>query len=917
MIDYKYKDLFLKSHIDKQLRIATDDGLFTATNPDINWENFELSESLCSDSELHFGNCEPSMVKFQIRNAFIPLAGKWLTVTETLDGNTDVPFQYGRYKVFSDVPTADKEYRDITAYDAMYDILNADMAAWYNSVLPNKNNTVTLRQFRTSFIRHFGLTEAAPARGLVNDNMTVEKTIEPEEISGKDIITAICEINGCFGHIGRDGKFHYIYLPQAIEGLYPANDLYPDHAPEWMVQAKTGHLYPQDPQSTRLGTGRYIKCQYEDYITKRIARLQIRQKENDIGIIWPDENGIDSDNCYIIEDNFLVYGKSHDELSGIARNIFSKITDIVYRPFDAVCVGNPCLEVGDPVRFPTKYAIVESYILKRTLKGIQALRDSYKADGTEKYSEKLNGLQKSIVQLKGKTNVLERTVDETRLEMKDMGEGLSNTISITTKGLEENIKNTKEGLETQISATAGQIRTEISNEVNGLNSTINQTAKDIRTEVSETYETKKDASVQYGSIRSSITQTANSIKSEVAETYETKTGAQTQYKSLSSSISQTAGEIRTEVSSNYETKTSATSNYNSLSSRITQNATKIESKVSNSEFGTKITQNASSVQIAWNNISNYIQFESGELRIYDSSNAASKQLVSKFNYSGNHFYRDGYYIGNIGTGKWAQDSLHKSLDFHLEPQGKFMAFAQKESDSETEYKAMLTFSRADSIYREYGVHLGCGLYTNGYPIYLYENSYISASSRGISVYADKFIEYWVKGGSFGYYYHIFALYDDEINVRRNLDMNNYSILNQSDIRLKKNILPPDTDAFGVINSIELKQFDWRESGEHVELGAIAQQVYKVCPDLVNISKDGLYSLQLDKFIPYLVGAVQMLSKKVDVLECGNMGLEPYGLLEQDLYNNAENLYTESEIEKALNLTKPPEMDRTEPETVYI
>lgn len=473
MVDYKYKDLFLKSHVDKQIRIATDDGLFTATNPDINWENFELTESICSESELRLGSCEASMVKFQIRNAFIPLAGKWLTVTETLDKNTDVPFQYGRYKVFSDVPTADKEYRDITAYDAMYDILNADMAAWYNSVLPNENSTVTLRQFRTSFIRHFGLTEVVPEGGLVNDSMVVERTIQPEQISGKDIITAICEINGCFGHIGRDGKFHYVYLPQAIEGLYPANDLYPDRAPEWMAQAKTGHLYPQDPKTTALGIGRYIKCQYEDYTTKRIAKLQIRQKENDIGIIWPNENSVDSDNCYIIEDNFLVYGKTHEQILAIAQNIFRKITDIIYRPFDCTAVGNPCLEVGDPVRLPTKYKNVESYILERNLKGIQSLRDDYTAKGKEKYAEKLNGIQKSIIQLKGKTNTLERTIDETRLEMEDMEAGLSSEIKAT--------------------------------------------ASEILLGVSQKYETKDGAKANYDSLSSSITINANNIALKVSK----------------------------------------------------------------------------------------------------------------------------------------------------------------------------------------------------------------------------------------------------------------------------------------------------------------------------------------------------------------------------------------------------------------
>lgn len=482
MVDYKYKDLFLKSHVDKQLRIATDDGLFTATNSDIAWENFELTESICSESELRFGSCEASMVKFQIRNAFIPLAGKWMTITEALDGNTDVPFQYGRYKVFSDVPTADKEYRDITAYDSMYDILGADVAAWYNSILPEENSTMPLRQFRTSFIRHFGLTEAVPEGGLVNDSMTVQKTIQPEEISGKDVITAICEINGCFGHIGRDGKFHYIYLQQDIQGLYPADFLFPDHVPDqwdYLPQAETGHLYPQDPKGERMGTGRYIKCQYEDYVVRQINKVQIRKEENDIGTIYPKTDPSDKDNSYIIQDNFLVYGKSTEELDAIAENIYRKIRGIVYRPFDAECPGNPCFEVGDPLSFSTKYKIVESYIFSRALKGIQSLKDRYSSKGLERRSQNVNSVQKSIIQLKGKTNILTRTIEETKLEMYDIEAGLNNTITITAAQIRTELKNTKEGLESSISQTASQIRTEVNNTRENLQSQITQNAGQI------------------------------------------------------------------------------------------------------------------------------------------------------------------------------------------------------------------------------------------------------------------------------------------------------------------------------------------------------------------------------------------------------------------------------------------------------
>lgn len=643
MINYKYADLFYRDNMDKQAKIEYSGGVMTNTELFQNSE--ELTESLCSEKELRFGSCEAGSFKFKVANIVKSMTGEWITFRIVIDHHEETPLMIGRYKVSSDKETADRRYREIVAYDAMYDILNADMAVWYNAVLPDDNSTVTLRQFRTSFIRHFGLEEVLPPGGLVNDGMTVQRTIQPEQISGKDIITAICEINGCFGHVGRDGKFHYIYLPQAIEGLYPANDLYPDHAPEWMVQAKTGHLYPQDPQSTRLGTGRYIKCQYEDYITKRIARLQIRQKENDIGIIWPDENGIDSDNCYIIEDNFLVYGKSHDELSGIARNIFSKITDIVYRPFDAVCVGNPCLEVGDPVRFPTKYAIVESYILKRTLKGIQALRDSYKADGTEKYSEKLNGLQKSIVQLKGKTNTLERTIDETKLEMKDMGEELSVSISATARELRVELEDVSKGLSNTISATAGEIRGELQNTKDGLETTISATAAGIMADVSRTYETKSDASIEYTSICSSIEVESGRISSEIERATRAEMNLAGEITNtattLSSKIEQTESSIKTEVSESYQTKTGAQEQYSNLQSSIIQNANNIALKVSKTDYNgshiaSLINQSPDTITIEANHL-NLNGAVTANKRFYinpDGSFNASYGMIGRFYVNG-------------------------------------------------------------------------------------------------------------------------------------------------------------------------------------------------------------------------------------------------------------------------------------------
>lgn len=476
MVNYKYGDLFKKDTVDKQLSIVSDDEKINITNTELHQEKFELTESLCSEQEMTFGSCEAAMIKFTVSNTFLQMKGKWLTVRMSLDGHTDAAFQFGRYKVDSDTPTADRTCREVIAYDALYDVLTADVAAWYNTVFPShkeqqkdkdgKTTTVTvydpvtMKQFRDSFFKHFGIEQADII--LVNDGMSIEKTVAVtassetssdteesstigESMSGKEVLSCICEINGCMGHMGRDGKFHYIYLEQEIQGLYPRNDLYP-----------ADDLFPRNPKSTQIGKGFYVTATYEDYLVKTINKLQIREQKNDIGVIVGT-----GDNAYVIEDNFLVYGKGSKELKGIAKNILSKIRGIIYRPFTADCKGNPCLEVGDAVRLPTKYELIESYIFKRTLKGIQALRDDLEADGEEYRTSKANGIQRSILQLKGKSNVLERSIEKTQSTIEDKERKLISQITQTATEIRTEVKNTADGLSSRITQNANNITAEV------------------------------------------------------------------------------------------------------------------------------------------------------------------------------------------------------------------------------------------------------------------------------------------------------------------------------------------------------------------------------------------------------------------------------------------------------------------------
>ena len=486
MVDYTNFDLYTEETVDKQLVISFDGG--TITNEDLHQEEFELTESLCSDSQLTFGSCEASEVKFRISNVFTSLKDKWLTITQILNGDTENPLQIGKYKVYSDKPTADRSYRDIAAYDVMYDIINADVVAWYNGL----TFPMSQKAFRNSFFAFFGIEQEEVA--LVNDDMTIEKTVEPSVLSGKDVIQSICELNGCFGHIGRDGKFQYIHLENSAQGLYPSNDLYPAE-----------DLFPIQSASTTVEKSLYISCEYEDFISQSITKLQIREKEGDVGGIAGE-----GDNSYIIEDNFLLYGKSTDELNSIAAKTLEVIGKASYRPFKAEIVGNPCFEVGDAIRLFTKYEIIETYILNRTLSGIQGLRDDFSADGEEYFTEKVNDIQTSITQLKGKTNTLERTIEETRSTITDVESGLQSQITQTAESITHEVSKTY--------TTKDELGNYSTTEE--MNSAITQTAESITHEVSKTY-TTKDELGNYSTteeMNSAITQTAESITHTVAET---------------------------------------------------------------------------------------------------------------------------------------------------------------------------------------------------------------------------------------------------------------------------------------------------------------------------------------------------------------------------------------------------------------
>lgn len=442
MINNGYKSLFYDSGSDHQIFVSID-GKKIVDNSSIEFESFELEETLCSESDLTFGSCESNCIKLVLRG--IPsILGKEIVVSEEITGSGLDPFIYGKYVVTSDVPTSDKTKREITAYDSMYGILNCDVKSWYSSL----SFPMSLRQFRDSFFSYVGIGQVDAS--LANDGIVINKTLvttnsdsntitSETTISGKKVITAICEINGCFGNINRDGKFEYVILDSITSALYPSENLYP-----------SDEVFPSDSNAESM-TGRYIEFDYENFQTRNITQLEIRNSNESSGEIVGKAG-----NNYVISGNFLVSDKNGDDLRRIADNILQVISKASFTPVKSSnCVGNPCLMLGDPIRFNTSREIIETYILQRTLSGIQAKRDSFVSSGNEYYSEKVNSVKNEIDSLKGKANNLERTAEHTLSELSDLDKNTSSRFEQTANAITAEVA-ARQGADAEMSTKISQ-----------------------------------------------------------------------------------------------------------------------------------------------------------------------------------------------------------------------------------------------------------------------------------------------------------------------------------------------------------------------------------------------------------------------------------------------------------------------------
>ena len=398
----------------KEITITFPNKNITLTNSDIVAESVCLKECINSGNQLQFTGCIATSFSFECADFATDVRGEYIEAKIQIDDTDEIPLFHGYVNEVTNRNHEDVT-RKITAYDVLYTINNADVTSWYNSL----SFPISIRNMRYSFFAYFGITQVEDV--LDNDPMPVDKTIDDEHISGATILKNICQINGRFGQINRDGQFIYRKLIIGTESLYPRLDLYP-----------SDEIFPAEENALEnINKSYYKSCTYEDYRVAEITKVQLVGKGD--SILATAGSGT---NAFTISGNPLIYGKTSAELQNVAQNLYNVVHGLWYVPSKVTSVGLPYVECGDFILLATRRNIVRFYCLDRTLKGIQALEDSYIGQGDKTQPVYKSNARSTSQKVAEKTKSDLATEKQQRIEADTINANLIQAETLRAKNVE-------------------------------------------------------------------------------------------------------------------------------------------------------------------------------------------------------------------------------------------------------------------------------------------------------------------------------------------------------------------------------------------------------------------------------------------------------------------------------------------------
>ena len=309
---------------------------------------------------------------------------------------------------YAEKPTRTKRnsYK-VTAYDTMSK-LDADFSGWLRANQAQFPKTIWhLVQLAC---QRAGVTLASSSLPI-NGSYSVQ-AFYADDLTCRQIISWAAEAAGCYAHMNADGKLQFLTYTDKRSTV----KITPDGA-------SNSTAYYADSLS------------YEDYTVKAIEKVQIRQSDSDVGVIYPDSTT--ATNTYAVQGNLLLTTGTEANLKSVVQNLYNVLKNVTYTPCKVSVPSSSGLACGQIVHVKdARGREFDTYLMSATISSGKASFESVGSASRES-SSAVNS--QSYKNLTGKMLEIKTSVDGLEVKASDLT-GKYTDLKATVDGLSSEVK---------------------------------------------------------------------------------------------------------------------------------------------------------------------------------------------------------------------------------------------------------------------------------------------------------------------------------------------------------------------------------------------------------------------------------------------------------------------------------------------
>lgn len=309
---------------------------------------------------------------------------------------------------YAEKPTRTKRnsYK-VTAYDTMSK-LDTDFSGWLRANQAQFPKTIW--QLVQLACQRAGVALASSSLPI-NGSYSVQ-AFYADDLTCRQIISWAAEAAGCYAHMNADGKLQFL--------------TYTD-------KRSTAKITPDGASNS---TAYYAdSLSYEDYTVKAIEKVQIRQSDSDVGVIYPDSTT--ATNTYAVQGNLLLTTGTEANLKSVAQNLYNVLKNVTYTPCKVSVPSSSGLACGQIVHVKdARGREFDTYLMSATISSGKASFESVGSASRES-SSAVNS--QSYKNLTGKMLEIKTSVDGLEVKASDLT-GKYTDLKATVDGISSEVK---------------------------------------------------------------------------------------------------------------------------------------------------------------------------------------------------------------------------------------------------------------------------------------------------------------------------------------------------------------------------------------------------------------------------------------------------------------------------------------------